>query len=98
MRSLAKNQWVFAIVKNPGPSEQITGFQTDQGIKYIPVLRTKEHAEIFLSYMQREPGVRYEVQAIIYEDVLSYATDNQCWICITDEKGVIEEKISPDQA
>ena len=98
MNSLAKNKWVFAIVKNPGRSELLTGFQTDQGLKYIPVLRSKENAEIFLSYMQREPGVRYEIQAIIFEDVLSYAKDNECWICITDEKGVIEEKISPDQA
>ena len=98
MTSLAKNEWVFAIVKNPGRDEQLTGFQTDQGIKYIPVLRTKENAEIFLSYMEREPGVRYEIQAIIYEDALAYAKDNGCWIFITDEKGTIEGKISPTDA
>lgn len=98
MTSLAKNKWVFAIIKNPGSGEQLTGFQTDQGIKYVPVLRTKENAEVFLSYMQREPGVRYEIQAIIFEDVLSYAKENECLVFITDEKGVIEEKITPADA
>ncbi|MBU0990902.1 MAG: hypothetical protein KJ737_00290 [Proteobacteria bacterium] len=92
--SISNDTWVFAIIKHPGGSEQLTGFQDEAGVKYIPVLKTRKAAEVFLSYMNREPGVRYEIQAIIFEDILKYSRENQFCTCIVDEKGVVQEKVA----
>jgi hypothetical protein len=45
--------------------------------------------------MNREPGVRYEVQAIIFEDILKYAKEHQSQIYVVNDKGVIQEKGAP---
>ena len=94
---ISKNTWVYAIIQNPGGSEQLVGFMDNNNVKYLPVIKAKEDAEYFLSYMTREPGMRYEVQAIIYEDVLTYAKENCFQLYIIDKEGNITHKIDPEK-
>lgn len=92
---ISNSTWVYTIIQNPGGFEQLVGYEEDTTkVKYIPAMHTKDDAEIFLSYMQREPGTRYEVQAIIYEDLLEYAKGNQFLIFFVDKEGNILEKMS----
>jgi hypothetical protein len=90
--SLTKDNWVYAVISNPGENERLTGFHDQQGRTFIPVLKTKAEADGFLGYIPREPGVRYEVQAIVFEDVLKYAGENGSTICLVNEKGEILEE------
>lgn len=93
--SISNETWVYAVIGNPGADERLTAFQDEKGLAYIPILNTKKEAELFLGYMTREPGVRYEVQAIIFEDILKYAKEHQSQIYVVNDKGVIQEKGAP---
>ena len=93
--SITNTTWVYAVIGNPGADEKLTAYQNDAGQVYIPVLKTKNEAELFLSYMTREPGVRYEVQAIIFEDILKYAQETNSLVYVVDDKGVVQEKGAP---
>ena len=91
--TISPTTWVFAIIRNSGGNEQLVGFKDESGLKYIPILKDKDSAEIFMTYMQREPGTKYEVQAIIYEDVANYSSANHFSIYVVDKNGAIIEKI-----
>jgi hypothetical protein len=90
--SIAKQTWVYAVFNFSSGDEQLTGFQDQNGGTFIPVLKTSNEAEVFLGYIPREPGTRYEVQAIIFEDVLKYARANGSLVYLVNEKGEILEK------
>jgi hypothetical protein len=94
--SMAKQTWVYAVFSNPGKDEKLTGFQDKNGGIFIPVLKTNNEAEIFLGYMPLEPGTRYEVQAIIFEDVLKYAREKGSLVYLVSEKGEILEEEAPE--
>ncbi|MEW6185865.1 MAG: hypothetical protein AB1585_09035 [Thermodesulfobacteriota bacterium] len=94
--SIAKDAWVYAVISHPGENEKLTGFHDQKGTTFIPILKTKNEGEGFLGYMPREPGIRYEVQAIIFEDVVKYAGENGCMVYLVNEKGEILEEGSPE--
>lgn len=94
--SISNNTWVYVVIGNPGSDDNLTGFQEKDGTAFIPVLRTRNDAEGFLGYMPREPGIRYEIQTIIFEDVLRYVRKNGSKIYVVNEKGEILEKESPE--
>jgi|WetSurMetagenome_2_1015567.scaffolds.fasta_scaffold206943_2 hypothetical protein len=94
--SISKQNWVYAVFNNPGEAEKLTGFQNKNGRTFIPVLKTNNEAEVFLGYIPREPGTRYEVQAIIFEDVLKYARENGSLVYLVSERGEILEEEAPE--
>jgi hypothetical protein len=94
--SLSNNAWVYVVIGNPGSDEKLTGFQEKDGTAFIPVLRTKNDAERFLDYIPRAPGIHYEIQTIIFEDILKYARENGSKIYVVTERGEILEKESPE--
>ena len=94
--SISNDTWVYVVIGNPGSADKLTGFQEKNGTAFIPVLRSKNAAEGFLGYMPREPGLFYEIQTIIFADVLKYARENGSKIYLVNEKGEILEKGSPE--
>lgn len=90
--SIAKQTWVYAVFNYSGGDENLTAFQDKDGETFMPVLKSNSEAEIFLGYIPREPGTRYEVQAIIFDDVLNYARANNSLVYLVNEKGEILEK------
>ena len=94
--SLANKTWVYAVFSNSGENEKLAGFQNKEGASFIQILKTKHNAEGFLGYIPRKPGNRYEVQAIIFEDVLKYARESGSLIYLVNEKGEILEKGYPE--
>jgi hypothetical protein len=93
--SIAKHTWVYAVFNFSEGNEQLTGFQDQASGTFIPILKTNHEAEVFLGYIPREPGTRYEVQAIMFEDVLNYARANGSLVYLVNEKGEILEKETP---
>lgn len=94
--SISKQTWVYALINKGDGDEKLTGFQDKNGGIFIPVLKTNDEAEIFLGYIPSEPGRRYEVQAIIFEDVLNHARENGSLVYLVNGKGEILEEGIPE--
>ncbi len=91
-----KNDWVFVAVENPGGLEQIVGY-TDKpsGVSYIPVFTSKEDAQACFINLPRKAGKKYEIQAILFEELAKDALANTFLLFLLDGEGHIQDKIDP---
>ncbi len=97
MNDQIKNTWYYIIVQNPGTSnEQFVGFTGKENIvPFIPAFKTKEIAQqCFLILPKDIMNNKYEIQAIIKEDLMEHARKNDYEIFLLDDKGRILEKLS----
>ena len=91
-----KDSWVFVAVENPGGDENYVGMVDEQAqIAYIPVFLSKDEAQSCFINMPRETGKKYEIQAVIFEDLAGDAAENGFLIFILDSIGKILDKIDP---
>ncbi len=91
-----KEKWVFVLIQNPGSDEQIAGMHDDEaGTDFIPAFQSKEDAAECFINLPREPGKRYEVQAIILEDLENYASKNYFMIFFLNKEGKVLNRIKP---
>ena len=92
-----KDIWYYIVVQGPGTAqEQIIGFK-DKNTKiiFVPAFLTKEEAqECFLVMPKDIMNEKYEVQAIIKEDLIYQAEKNKYNIFLMDNKGTIKEQIN----
>ncbi|MDM8541381.1 hypothetical protein QUF90_09855 [Desulfococcaceae bacterium HSG9] len=89
-------QWVYVVVQNPDSSEKIVGqFDQELGLSYIPVFIEKDSAQMVYGRLALEKMSKYEIQAILYEDVVKHAAENKCLIFILNVDGEILDKIRP---
>ena len=87
--------WLYVAVLKTGPSEQIVGqTDTEQEIDYIPAFLNKEAAQQALFHLHLQRKKKYEVQAIIYEDLARHAADNGFLIFVLDEDGTVLERLA----
>lgn len=86
--------WLYVAIQKTGPTEQIVG-QTDSehDISYIPAFLNKEAAQQAMFHLHLEKKKKYEVQAIIYEDLARHAADNRFLIFVLDEDGKVVERL-----
>jgi hypothetical protein len=99
--NLKMEDWVWVFI-NPSEvpgllgQEQLLG-QTDSemNISYIPAFKNKDQAQTAYSFLSLERGKKYEPQAIIYEDLLTYARENGLLVFFLDKEGNILEKVTP---
>ncbi len=88
--AINKEKWVYVIIQNPGVDEQIVGMHDKETeFDFIPAFMEKETAEECFINMDRERGVKYEVQAIIFEELESYASENNFQIFFLNKQGEI---------
>ena len=86
--------WLYVAIMKDGSSEQIVG-QTDSqhDISFIPTFLNKESAQQAMFHLHLEKKKKYEVQAIIYEDLARHAVENGFLIFIVDEEGNVLERL-----
>jgi hypothetical protein len=86
--------WLYVTIQKMGPKEQIVG-QTDKdsGISFIPAFLNKEAAQQAMFHLHLEKKRKYEVQAIIYEDLAAHAVENGFLIFVLDEDGKVLERL-----
>jgi hypothetical protein len=86
--------WLYVAIQKNGPSEQIVG-QTDNehDISFIPAFLNKESAQQAMFHLHLEKKKKYEVQAMIYEDLARHAIENGFLIFILDEDGKVLERL-----
>ena len=84
------------VVQDPGTGEQFLGqLNDDSGISYIPTFLEKEIAQQCFYRLARDKRRKYEVQAILYEDLAAQAADSGFQIFVLDENGEILKRIRP---
>jgi hypothetical protein len=89
-------QWVWVVVQDPGGNEQFVGQHDQQeDISFIPAFHSKEEAQQCFLNMARSKGSKYEVQAILFEELAKDATAGGFFIFLLDENGDVLEKIKP---
>jgi len=94
--AIDKEKWVFVLIQNPGPDEQIAGMHDDEAeTDFIPTFQAKEDAAECFINLPREPGKRYEVQAILLEDLEDYASKNNFMIFFLNKEGKVLDRIKP---
>ena len=97
MNKQTKDTWYYIVIQNPGiSSEEFVGY-TDKktGATFIPAFKSKEIAQQCFLVMPKDiMNQKYEVQAIIKEDLILHAQKNDYEIFLMDDKGKILEKIS----
>ena len=95
MSKLVKDdQWVWVVIQNPGGNEQFLGQQDeDKGVSFIPTFLEKDEAEQGLMLMAREAGRKYEVHAILFEDLTERAAEHGLMLFVVNAKGEVLEKI-----
>ena len=91
-----EDQWVWVVVQNPGDQEQFLGQHDKQeDISFIPTFNSKEDAQQCFMNMARQKGCKYEVQAILYEELVKEAAAGSFMIFLLNENGEVLEKIRP---
>jgi hypothetical protein len=97
MISSIKNQtWVYVIVQDPGSNEQFLGqYDPENKLSFIPFFETKEDAQQCLPNLSREISKIYEVQAIIYEDLVHYSKENDSHLSLLNGLGKILDTAKP---
>jgi hypothetical protein len=90
-------EWLYVIVQNPESNAEIMG-QHDEGVdvRFIPAFRTKDDAQQGLLRFPTTNGAKYEIQALILEDLQRYAWERGFLLFVLDADGRIEERIVPE--
>lgn len=91
-----EDQWVWVVIQDPGGREQFLGQQDkEEDISFIPTFHSKEDAQQCFMNMARQKGSKYEVQAILYEELAKAAAASGFMIFMLSETGEVLEKIKP---
>ena len=86
--------WLYVAILKAGPSEQIVG-QTDSehDISFIPAFLDKESAQQAMFHLHLEKKKKYEVQAMIYEDLARHAAENGFLVFVLNDEGKVLERL-----
>jgi hypothetical protein len=89
--------WVYVLVQHHGTEEQLVGqHDSETDISFIPAFMNKEAAMQGVVHMAKEKGYKYEIQAILVEDLLKYAANGNFFTFVLDDEGAVSKKFSPD--
>jgi spore cortex formation protein SpoVR/YcgB (stage V sporulation) len=93
---ISATTWVYVLVQNPGGDEQIVGQRdTENDITFIPMFLDKDSAMQGVVHMVKEQGKKFEIQAIIYEDLTGYASRAGFILMVLDGQGQVIAKLIP---
>lgn len=91
-----QSEWYYIIVQNPETvEEQLTGFTDDEtGTDFVPVFRSREEAQQCFLLMPKDIiNIKYEIQAIIKEDLMEQAAKKDYSIYLMDDKGTVLDRL-----
>ncbi len=92
MTQKIESEWFYCIIQNPGANEeQLMGFKDDETqTEFLPVFKTKEESEQCFLLMPKDiMNSKYEIQALLKDDLLLYAEKTKFKIFLMNEKGQI---------
>jgi len=89
----AKKHWIYIVVKDPdSPGSEFMAYENPETSQpFIPAFETKEEAQQCFLIMPKEiMKYKYEVQAILKEDLLAEARRNDYHVYILDDRSKIK--------
>ncbi len=97
MKNLLKDDtWVWVVVQDPGGDEQFLGqLDEENNVSFIPAFFQKEDAEQCFLQLHRQKGLKYEIQAIFFDELSKDASKHGFLIFMLNAEGEILEKITP---
>ena len=96
MKNLKENTWVWAIVQDPEGDEQFLGqLDENNNVSFVPFFLQKEEAEQCISGLVKTPGHKYEIQAILFEELKLFCAKEKAMLFLLNGAGEILNKISP---
>lgn len=88
--------WVYVAVEDPGGNEKYMGLHDESSdTSYIPAFSEKDDALACMYHFPRRPGKKYEVQAVLLEELAEDARKNGFMIFMLDGQGRILKQIRP---
>jgi spore cortex formation protein SpoVR/YcgB (stage V sporulation) len=92
--SVEAGTWLYVAIQKDGSHERIVG-QTDgeHDIAFIPAFLSKDAAQQAMFHLHLEKKKKYELQAIIYEDLARHAAEGGFLIFVLDEAGNVLERL-----
>ena len=91
-----ESQWYFVIIQNPGTDqEQFVGFENpDTQEKFIPAFKDKDQAKACFTLMPKEVfSSDYDTHAVIQEDLVAIAAENDHTVYVLDGTGRIIDQL-----
>ncbi len=96
MNKLDENSWVWVVIQDPGGNEQLLGQHDEENdISFIPTFLEKDEALKCYNSLVLDKGQKYEIQAIIYEELTEQAFENGFMLFILNGSGELLDKVAP---
>ncbi len=93
-----KHQWIYVVVQDPETNPQYLGQHDDQNdVSFIPIFLEKEDALMCINLMARDKQKKYEVQAIMHEELTEHAVTGGFHIYVLNKSGEVIEKINSNK-
>jgi hypothetical protein len=94
--TVTATDWLYVIVQDPETDAEIMG-QYDEAadLRFIPAFKTKDDAQQGLLQLPTSRGAKYEIQALIVEDLKRYASEKGFLLFVLSAEGKIEAQIPP---
>ena len=93
--TIAPENWIYVLVEVTANSEQIIGrHDTERNIRFIPIFTDRDSAQLGAVRLAIEN--KFEIQAMLFEDLLQYASANHSLIFVMNQQGAIQTKMTPD--
>ncbi len=93
---ITSDTWIWVVVQNPGGDEQFLGQHDDnKQVSFIPAFHEKGDAQRAIGHLKTEKGNKYEVQAILFEELAKDAAQHGFLIFMLSADGEILDEISP---
>lgn len=91
-----EDQWVWVVVQEPEKNSQYLGQHDDEkDISFIPVFMEKDHALQCFNFLNKDKNLKYEVQAVLYDELSTDAKKNGFLVLILDGEGKVVKWIEP---
>jgi hypothetical protein len=91
-----QNRWIWAVVQDPGGKEQFLGQRDpEKGIAFIPAFLEKALAYQCLNQLARDKTLKYEPQAVLFEEIRNHAHGNAMALLILDGEGNLVDGFYP---
>lgn len=86
--------WLYVAIEKTGTDERIVGqTDTEHDVSFIPAFLSKEDAQQAMFHLRLEKKKKYEVQAIICEDLERHAAESGFLVFVLDEDGKVLERL-----
>ncbi len=85
--------WVYVVVCDPDTQATFLGLHnTEKGIDFIPAFDSKEAADDCFLSLPKEKGRKYQVQAVLLEELYKDAERNGFVVAMIDNDGKVVEE------